>query len=227
MASDDPVTILHISDIHAGSGELIDEDGKTSIPGAERAKQLSRLSSYIENFAKTPDFVIVSGDITIKGQPDGLEIFRSWLYQHMEAGNLPPPARVILVPGNHDVTRRMRISQSDATRFQNFWNAFGLSFPHAHIPGLDPPLDLSGFDLNPISENSSVASGWVRKPGALRSKKATLLFSTQIAGYLFLLSILLTRAAYLFLPIQKSRNHRGDNPTQQRKPRGRSASGCA
>jgi hypothetical protein len=31
----DPIDILHLSDIHAGEGELVDEDGKTRVPKAE------------------------------------------------------------------------------------------------------------------------------------------------------------------------------------------------
>jgi 3',5'-cyclic AMP phosphodiesterase CpdA len=149
--------ILHLSDIHAGNGELVDEDGKSSVPKAERIKQLGRLSTYITSLSVKPNYVVVSGDITIKGQLDGMEIFRAWLYNHIATDHLPEPSKIIIVPGNHDVARRTRVEQPDVERFRNFWNEFGTSFPHATIPDLDPPVDLSA--LLSTADPSGVVGG--------------------------------------------------------------------
>ena len=137
----DSVCILHLTDIHAGPGELVDEDGKVSIKGAERMKQLPRLSNYISALARKPDYVIISGDIAIKGRKEGMETFRDWLLQHVKLGHLPPTKQILIVPGNHDVARQIRIDQTSTGRFRDFWNAFGTTFPHAHIPDIDPSLD--------------------------------------------------------------------------------------
>jgi len=152
-----PLDILHLSDIHAGDGELVDEDGKTSVPKAERAKQLGRLSTYITSLSVKPSYVIVSGDITIKGQLDGMVSFRAWLYKHIESGHLPDSSKIMIVPGNHDVTRRTRISTPDIDRFRNFWSEFGTSFPHATILGLDPPVELA--HLASTSDTNGVVGG--------------------------------------------------------------------
>lgn len=133
------VKILHLTDIHAGKGELADEDGKTGIPKAERLKQLERLSGYLAAMPK-PDFVVVSGDISIRGDRGGLERFKAWLEREINNGVLPGPERFLLVPGNHDVTRRKRQAEPESVRFAAFSEIFGNSFPHAHIPGHDPSL---------------------------------------------------------------------------------------
>ena len=132
------VSILHLSDIHCGNGELIDEDRKDHVPNAERLKQLDRLKAYIVALEKKPDFVIVSGDITIRGQLDGLKQFRAWLLSLIDSGHLPPRDRIMVVPGNHDVSRQTREPKSDEKQFELFWENFCRAFPHCYIPGLDP-----------------------------------------------------------------------------------------
>lgn len=138
-------TILHITDIHAGSGQLVDEDSKQSIPNAERQKLLGRLTDYLRSLTIRPDFVVVSGDISIKGQKDGFKIFREWLLENIKNGILPEATRIIITPGNHDVTRITRVEQDDAERFADFWSYFGTTFPHAHIPKLDPNPNHQSF----------------------------------------------------------------------------------
>ncbi|WP_449394730.1 metallophosphoesterase family protein [Devosia riboflavina] len=141
------ISILHLTDIHAGLGELVDEDGKVHVPKAQRLKQLDRLTDYLKSLPK-PDYVVVSGDITIRGDIGGLETFKAWLAAGIQTEILPPAGRILLVPGNHDVTRRRRASDPDANQFRNFWEAFGKAFPHAHIPSHDPkPTIPVGSDL--------------------------------------------------------------------------------
>ncbi|WP_167377873.1 metallophosphoesterase [Rhizobium gallicum] len=141
-----------MSDIHCGKGQLVDEDLKDHIPNAERLKQLKRLREYITELPSKPDFVIVSGDITIRGQEDGFEEFRLWLLDLIASGHLPPRERIMVVPGNHDVTRQTREPQSSKKQFQLFWDHFCTTFPHSHIPDLDPrPVD------NPTVDKDSVA----------------------------------------------------------------------
>jgi len=146
----DDVCILHLTDIHAGKGELVDEDQKIKIDGAEREKQLDRLSGYVSALPRKPDIVVVSGDITNQGDRAGMEVFRDWLFKHIEAEEFPPAERIILVPGNHDVARMTRYEEFKKRdiRFDNFWNVFGKSFPHANIPSLDPKLEVNKIDFS-------------------------------------------------------------------------------
>lgn len=136
----DDVCILHLTDIHAGPGELEDEDGKVHIPNDHRVRQLGRLAEYIEALPRKPDFVVVSGDVTIKGERQGMEDFKAWLFSNMKSNSLPPRERIIIVPGNHDVTRRSRKDTPSRVQFLNFSEVFAKVFPHAYLPDLDPPL---------------------------------------------------------------------------------------
>jgi 3',5'-cyclic AMP phosphodiesterase CpdA len=135
------VSILHLSDIHAGPGQAKDIDAKDKLPGVERLSMLERLTAYVRALARQPDFVAVTGDLTNAGSLAGLETFRSWLYERIDEGSLPGPERILIVPGNHDV--RWGIERGDrwhAERYRDFFQTFATSFPHAHVPDLDPPL---------------------------------------------------------------------------------------
>ena len=52
------VTILHLTDVHAGDEALVDEDLNVKIAPAERRKQLDRLTGYIEALPTVPDYVV-------------------------------------------------------------------------------------------------------------------------------------------------------------------------
>ncbi|WP_454758521.1 metallophosphoesterase family protein [Caulobacter segnis] len=131
------VTILHLTDIHAGKGELVDEDNKAKIPNADRLKQLPRLGRFLAAMPR-PDYVVVSGDITIQGDREGLDNFKDWLEQQIDKGVLPPPERFMIVPGNHDVKRQKRAGDPPQARLESFAEVYGNVFPHAHLPGHDP-----------------------------------------------------------------------------------------
>jgi predicted phosphodiesterase len=136
------VTILHLSDIHAGKGELRDEDEKEKVPGAQRARQLDRLALYLRDLPRRPDYVVVSGDVTNRGDVQGLRDFRAWLVTQIDDGVLPPAECIILTPGNHDVQRGADgTALPDKERFAAFFETFGKGFPHAHIPDSDPKFN--------------------------------------------------------------------------------------
>jgi len=153
------ISILHLSDIHCGLGELVDEDRKDHVPNSERLKQLARLRAYVTELSERPDFVVISGDITIRGQTDGLKIFREWLLELIKSGLLPSCERILVVPGNHDVTRQPREPSSRKTQFQSFWDYFGNTFPHCHIPELDPKINLTpSIDPNLIDIQGGITT---------------------------------------------------------------------
>lgn len=137
--------ILHLSDIHAGPGELIDEDSKLKLPDAERQMSLSRLTDYLSAMMEKPDYVVVSGDITIQGNEEGHSKFADWLNASIQSNILPGAENIIVVPGNHDVRRMRRAEQDERNRFSSFWTYFGKKYVHSHIPGHDPKPNVEAF----------------------------------------------------------------------------------
>lgn len=153
------ITLLHLTDIHAGPGELKDEDLKDSVPEAERRVMLDRLTAYVRSLPEVPDYVAVTGDITIKGSNDGLKRFRKWLDDRINERVLPDAERIMVLPGNHDVQWKVpRTSVWQRERYQLFGDAFAKAFPHSHLPGYDPPLDY----LNPSLKSSSGLIGGLK-----------------------------------------------------------------
>ena len=71
------IRLAHLSDIHFG--------------GEDRAAVLAALDA-VHAFA--PDLVVVTGDLTLNGQPAEFEAARAWL------SRLPSP--LVVTPGNHD-----------------------------------------------------------------------------------------------------------------------------
>jgi 3',5'-cyclic AMP phosphodiesterase CpdA len=136
------ISILHLTDLHAGPGEFRDEDMKTQVPSAERQKALARMTAYLRALPKVPDYAVITGDLTIAGNPKGFEKVRQWLDECINEGLLPPAERILVVPGNHDVTWGVPEGEGwNKERFGPFFNAVAHRFPHAHLPGCDPGLD--------------------------------------------------------------------------------------
>ncbi|SPM26739.1 metallophosphoesterase family protein [Mycobacterium terramassiliense] len=143
------LSILHLTDIHTGPGELRDEDLKDKVPEAERKSMLARLSTYLRELPSVPDYVIVSGDITIRGNPEGMNAFHSWLNDRIDEHVLPNKSHILVVPGNHDVKWKVHESPGwHRERYAAFAQAFIYAFPHAHIPDHDPALNAAKVKLN-------------------------------------------------------------------------------
>lgn len=136
------IEILHLSDIHTGPGEVEDQDLKDYLPESNRQTLLERLTEYLKALPRTPDYVVVSGDITLRGRPEGFATFRSWLIDRINERTLPQSERIMVVPGNHDV--KWKIPEQEPgwhkKRYESFFANFGSGFPHAYIPDWDPPL---------------------------------------------------------------------------------------
>jgi 3',5'-cyclic AMP phosphodiesterase CpdA len=139
------VRILHLSDLHLGKGKLRDEDLKTTITAAQRRSVVERLGQYLRALPDAPDYVCITGDVTVAGDAGGFTEFRDWIRPLIGDGVLPPPERIILTPGNHDVAW----GAPDDERFKDF---FGIAkgFTHAYLPGQDP---------EPNAENAPVDRG--------------------------------------------------------------------
>jgi len=136
------LSILHLTDIHAGPGEIKDADIKTSVPGISVPTLLQRLTSYLEALQTPPAFVILSGDVCNRANAQGMDQCRRWLIGCIEKRILPPATNVMITPGNHDVAWGFDPSpESDRLRYGKFFESFATTFPHAHLPHFDPPLD--------------------------------------------------------------------------------------
>jgi len=132
------VSVLHLSDIHVGPGELRDEDLKDHVPDTMRRGMLARLRNYLADLDREFDYAVVTGDITIGGDAEGFSGFRDWLIRAVEDRLLPAEKRILVVPGNHDV-KWLRYGEPDhANRYSDFSGVFATVFPHAYLPGCDP-----------------------------------------------------------------------------------------
>jgi 3',5'-cyclic AMP phosphodiesterase CpdA len=137
------LTILHLSDLHLGPGELRDEDIKQAIPKAERLRLIERLTLYLQALDK-PDYLVISGDFTNAGNQQGLKDARTWLSARIDEGTLPGSERILVTPGNHDVKWRVEEKPNwHAERYEAFLGTMGKAFPHAYLPDCDPTLDSS------------------------------------------------------------------------------------
>jgi endonuclease/exonuclease/phosphatase family metal-dependent hydrolase len=140
-----PVAILHLSDLHFGPGEAQQGHWKTGIGHAQRRTQRHALTDLIkaQGLPRCPDFVVVSGDVTIAGQPEGWQSYLETVEPLVAAGLLPPADRFILVPGNHDVRWDSPAApQADeAGRWRPFIDVLGARHPRPWIPAVDLPSD--------------------------------------------------------------------------------------
>jgi len=130
------ITILHLSDLHLGAGELREEDAKTTIPKADRRKFVERLGEYLRALSQPPHLVCVTGDITNRGDRDGFADFLTWVEPLIDGGFLPQQERFLITAGNHDVKR---MAKDEQDRFADFYR-LARAFPHAYVPGHDPVL---------------------------------------------------------------------------------------
>jgi 3',5'-cyclic AMP phosphodiesterase CpdA len=143
-----PLSVLHLTDIHAGPGAAEDIDLKDPLPDVEAPNMLERLSGYLRALPTVPDYVIVSGDTTNRGNPIGMEEFRAWLLEQSKKKVLPNPSRILIVPGNHDVKWQVQKKAGwHAERYEDFAKTFIHAFPHCHIPGHDPGLNANKVKL--------------------------------------------------------------------------------
>jgi Calcineurin-like phosphoesterase len=134
--------ILHLSDLHFGPGTAEDVDWKEYVPLATRETRRDILTQYLRSLPEPPDFVIVSGDLTIAGREEGLQEFRETILELCEAGHLPGPNHILVVPGNHDLSR---VKHGDLVLMEARWANF-----RKNVSDFARPL--LSFDLQTESE---------------------------------------------------------------------------
>ena len=138
--------ILHLTDLHLGSldeRQILDDYKSDIVALPERTSRhtllrstLKALGRYLLAEKKTLDAIVTSGDITIANGIDGFEALPDVLNELGEA--CPPPERIVIVPGNHDVT--WRTPASVPARYDNF-------LKYIRSNGYITPF-LDGVDLN-------------------------------------------------------------------------------
>jgi 3',5'-cyclic AMP phosphodiesterase CpdA len=98
------ISILHLSDLHF--------DNKTSV-----RSEVQTLSKDLQKNlqVKTLDYLVVSGDVTDRGNLDGFERARQFVAELIRNFSIDD-GRCILVPGNHDV---VRVSGLFFAKFEN------------------------------------------------------------------------------------------------------------
>ncbi|MBS1892551.1 MAG: metallophosphoesterase [Actinobacteria bacterium] len=153
MTPQSMTSILHLSDLHLGppdSWQRVDDD-KYDSSKIDSRTQKTILSQAIEKLvAERERFdpiaaVVISGDLVLGKHADlGFEEFTDFV---KPLTDLVRPDRVIVVPGNHDVPKEVRPSESgryDAflkvTRHQGFVTPLldGIDFSESGTPTVDP-----------------------------------------------------------------------------------------
>lgn len=148
--------ILHLSDLHLASPDDDPDVGDykaETVPDAHRQKRidlitnmLDDLPAYLDGIGGVLDAIVVTGDITLRGNPAGLTMLPG-LLAHLGAA-CPLPERTIVVPGNHDVVART--DPSSSARYAPFVNAI-------RSQGYVTPL-LDGIDYDGDTIRDGVSS---------------------------------------------------------------------
>lgn len=103
--------ILHLSDLHLGNSVDEDKVGDYKIEAINESDRVTRVSllkgtlkvlgNRLRARGEILDALVVTGDITTQGRPDGFDKLAGVLG---ELGDVLPPAdHIVVVPGNHDV----------------------------------------------------------------------------------------------------------------------------
>ena len=147
--------VVHLTDLHLGAGGASSpaDDVKLPLISAQdrmsvreiAEEQLQRLATVIRARGEAISALVLSGDITVRGRPEGYAALADFLSDSF-GDLLPPPDRIVATPGNHDVTWY----ETDPTkRYEQF---IAHCVKRVYVT---PPLD--GIDLK-------TGSRW--KPGA-------------------------------------------------------------
>ncbi len=97
--TDQPIRILHLSDIHFKAAKTWDAD-----------PVLRALARFIRDEVKhgmAPDLVAITGDLANAGTAEEYALTRTWIEKQLwpALSDCLPRDRLLLVPGNHDVDR--------------------------------------------------------------------------------------------------------------------------
>jgi len=97
------LVFLHLSDIHfrKKAGEIYDE-----FLGVRNELEIDLRCFSTEHFGKITA-ILITGDIAYSGHPDEYAFATSWIAKIAKSIGLDPEADVYLIPGNHDIERKV------------------------------------------------------------------------------------------------------------------------
>ena len=134
--------ILHLSDLHLGSPSAGQKDYEDKFATGDDvgvsdrdhlAHTLSALGAALVQQERPLEAVVVTGDLTKGNEPDGYADFDDLLAQLGDAK--PPAERVVVVPGNHDVDRRLQ--PGDPGKLKRFRETVRGKYRTPLIKGID------------------------------------------------------------------------------------------
>ncbi len=162
-------TILHLSDLHLGPGEAEDVAWKSFPKLAERQARHKRLKEFL-NSLDPPDYMVVSGDVAIAGHEDGFKIFVDMIGDLIKSGHAPPESRILVVPGNHDVTRlRAQDAEDQTDRWRYFFRHVANRFARPWFVDDDASIDdLRKALLSQLGAQGGLLGGATETPNGLR-----------------------------------------------------------
>ncbi len=111
--------IIHLSDLHLGPSHAFTEDVRSPVL---KANLIELLNDDIREIG-TPDFVIVSGDLTSTGRKEEFLMASQFLTELSERLELAAD-RFLLVPGNHDVLWAAGGDESSLGEYEAFASRF-------------------------------------------------------------------------------------------------------
>lgn len=159
MSSKEKVCVLHLSDLHFSKNVEEDMDVKVPVLLNTKSEKIDKFKEYIKSLPAKPDYVVVSGDITQKGEIDGFNLFNDFIVDLIKKGKLPPVDRFIIVPGNHDV--KAGISINETQRWDDFKRIIGNKYLVPWIVGVDASYDTMTTLIDKILEKDTLIQGGI------------------------------------------------------------------
>lgn len=167
--------LLHLSDLHLANTPQEDAVGDYKVEAVPERDRVSRarllrhtlkaLSTWLSDSDETLAGVIITGDITTRGHPEGFGGLPGLLEALGDA--LPEPGRIVVVPGNHDVA--WDTPPGSAERYRAFIDGIrrtgyvtplldGIDYDGDQPRSIAGPL-LSGHDFAVVAINSADMCG--------------------------------------------------------------------
>lgn len=140
--------LLHLTDLHLAGDDSKDDvtgDYKLDvIPLPDRQRRTAAISDTLYHLGLALaeagiklDAVVITGDVTYMGRPDGFELIDGVLNK---LGNAKPSNdRILIVPGNHDV--QWGSEPGSTERYQQFLTLRAKGYQTAYLEGIDVRTD--------------------------------------------------------------------------------------